>query len=114
MHTDRVVTDDKVLAFGTAACVVKEAREPSWAVPDIHMPRNKDCVSPVHIEAQELCCGQQQACLVVCESVRDKVGDVPEQHTAKLIVLHDTLLRSRSEAKSMQHLQAVPLSLGIV
>ena len=46
------------------------------------MPWNKDCVSPVHIEAQELCCGQQQACLVVSKLVRDKVGDVPEWHTA--------------------------------
>ena len=60
----------------------KQGREPSWAVPDNHMPRNEDCVSPVHIEAQELCGGQQQACLIVSESVRDKVGDVPEQDTA--------------------------------
>lgn len=46
-------------------------------IPDIHMPWNKDGVSPVHVEAQELCCGEQQACLIVSKSVGHKVGNVP-------------------------------------
>ena len=83
MHTDRVVTGTRFWHLEMLLLwSKKQEREPSWAVPDIYMPRNKDCVSPVHIEAQELCCGQQQACLVVSKSVRDKVGDVPERHTA--------------------------------
>ena len=84
------------LCLSPKSCAIqlyKTKRACEADTPDSLLPRNKDSVSSVNIELQELCCGQKQVCLVVCKSIGDEAWDAPAEHaccciTSQLYLAH--------------------------
>ena len=87
---DREVEGDVVLGTGVIGDISELGPFLTGNASHVYMPRHKDGVGSVHIEAQEISCRQEGVGFIVCESGCCKVGDSPACSALWLGLLEDT------------------------